>query len=435
MTPQPPPEKLRLLAVMRHTGTGGDHLFNLALFRHWLRHCPVELSLLFLSDARPDLETEFRSLGAPIHYASRHGSREEFPEYFNALLARGKIDRVLLTNCSLVNRLMPFFRAKNPAAGFVDIAHNEMFRSKQGGHAGHTADAAPWLDRIIVISGHLRDWMRDKGVPEEKLALCRIHVDAEHWSPEPATSELREKWRLDPDKPLILIPARLDPVKRPIFGLEILRALLKKGRPLQAFFAGHGSETENLLLALRQPSVRGAVHWIGNRTPGEMRELLRLADIVLLPSQHEGISLALYEAMSMALPVVAADVGGQRELIAPGTGFLIPPAEEGEEAAYVSILDKLLAHAGLRKSTGQAAREHILRHFTFPSAAENAWRLVSELPPPGRLPAMSGEELQARVRGVLARAHPDEHLGEPPPLITHRDLLEKIRKARAGQEA
>jgi glycosyltransferase involved in cell wall biosynthesis len=49
-------------------------------------------------------------------------------------------------------------------------------------------------------------------------------------------------------------------------------------------------------------------------------------DIFFLPSQWEGIALTLFEAMAMQLVPVAADVGGQRELVTPDCGFLISQA-------------------------------------------------------------------------------------------------------------
>jgi len=48
------------------------------------------------------------------------------------------------------------------------------------------------------------------------------------------------------------------------------------------------------------------------------------ADILLLPSVNEGLAIVLLEALAMELVPVAADVGGQRELLTPDCGFLIP---------------------------------------------------------------------------------------------------------------
>ena len=68
-----------------------------------------------------------------------------------------------------------------------------------------------------------------------------------------------------------------------------------------------------------------------------IKDLLNAADIFFLPSQMEGISVAIYEAMSMGIVSVGADVGGQSELVTETCGFLIKrDAQEREH--YVGCL-------------------------------------------------------------------------------------------------
>ena len=101
---------------------------------------------------------------------------------------------------------------------------------------------------------------------------------------------------------------------------------------------------------------------------GTIEELVGLLDLYsegrfdafVLPSLHEGISVALIEAMSRGLPVVATDVGGTRELLTDGTGQLIPAEDVGSLAEALKIL--------LRDETGrvrqaQRGRERVMAEY------------------------------------------------------------------------
>jgi glycosyltransferase involved in cell wall biosynthesis len=108
----------------------------------------------------------------------------------------------------------------------------------------------------------------------------------------------------------------------------------------------------------------------------------RRADCVVLPSLHEGLSVALVEAMAYGVPVIATEVGGVPELLENGAGVLVPPRDAGaltEALARVlgsSTLRAELAHAGRRRveaefEVGAIARE-LVRRFDGAAGVERA---------------------------------------------------------------
>ena len=83
-------------------------------------------------------------------------------------------------------------------------------------------------------------------------------------------------------------------------------------------------------------------------------------DVVLSTSDNEGMPVALIEAQFAGLPVVASDVGSNREVIEDGeSGFLVP----GDVKSLAGALAKLLADGGLRARFGAAGRELSGRQF------------------------------------------------------------------------
>ena len=97
----------------------------------------------------------------------------------------------------------------------------------------------------------------------------------------------------------------------------------------------------------------------------ELVRLVASADVYLFPTlEYEASGLALLEAMSAGVPVVAARQGATAEAIdRPGeNGVLAPP---GDPAALARALNALLADEGLRLRMGAAARERILGAYTL----------------------------------------------------------------------
>jgi glycosyltransferase involved in cell wall biosynthesis len=82
-----------------------------------------------------------------------------------------------------------------------------------------------------------------------------------------------------------------------------------------------------------------------------------LASIDLGNGLHEGVPVALIEAMSYGIPVVATPTGGTAELVLPGSGLLVPPANP---AALADAIQSLLEDARLREQLGESGRQRVL---------------------------------------------------------------------------
>jgi len=96
--------------------------------------------------------------------------------------------------------------------------------------------------------------------------------------------------------------------------------------------------------------------------------LYQNATVHCVPSHYEGLPTVLLEAMSCGIPVVATDVGGNKEAITTGVnGFLVPP--KAPKVMGKTIL-RLLKDAELRTRVGKAARRTIEEHYTWDKIAD-----------------------------------------------------------------
>jgi glycosyltransferase involved in cell wall biosynthesis len=127
----------------------------------------------------------------------------------------------------------------------------------------------------------------------------------------------------------------------------------------------------------------------------DVRDLLALLDVFVLPSYREGLPRSILEAMAMGLPVVTTDVRGCRETVRDGeTGFVVPPRDG---AALTEAIGRLAGDAPMRATFGAAGRARVVAEYderlVFDRLetvyAEVGWRPRAE-PPSDRL-VVSGE--------------------------------------------
>src|SRR5690606_13217439 len=121
---------------------------------------------------------------------------------------------------------------------------------------------------------------------------------------------------------------------------------------LHVVLLGDGPLAETLRAQAAAAGVAGQVLMPGARD--DVHALLPAFDVFALPSQTEGLSVALLEACAAGLAIVASRVGGNPEIIEDGVnGRLFEP---GDGAALRSALGELLADGALRARLGRAAR-------------------------------------------------------------------------------
>lgn len=203
--------------------------------------------------------------------------------------------------------------------------------------------------------------------------------------------------RLAPgDRPIVVV-ANLWPVK----GHEILFEAAVRVTALyptaKFVLVGTGAARRSFLEArARALAIDKQVLFLGPRQ--DVPHILPRMEISVLPSLAEGFSNAILESMAAALPMVATDVGGNREAIVEGeTGFLVPPRDP--EALANRIL-RLLDDQALARRMGHAGRERIETTFSLPRMVTETERFYERLLKErnGRRPA--GPKVEADLSGV-----------------------------------
>jgi glycosyltransferase involved in cell wall biosynthesis len=158
------------------------------------------------------------------------------------------------------------------------------------------------------------------------------------------------------DGPVVVAVARLDDTKDQDTLLRALPEIVKRHRDVTALIVGEGPRAATLVALARESGVAQAVRFLGRRM--DAVEIMACSDLVCHPTRsYEGLPIALLDAMSLGLPVVASDVEGVDELVEPArTGLLVPPREPG---ALAEAVIRLLSSADERARLGSGARARI----------------------------------------------------------------------------
>ncbi len=163
------------------------------------------------------------------------------------------------------------------------------------------------------------------------------------------------------DRPVILMVGRLVAEKGYPELLDAMRdvdaELWIAGGRLESDHAGDVGRSLDAALAdpMRGPRIRALDY------RQDVPDLLRAADIFVLPSHREGMPRSIIEAMLTGLPVVATDIRGSREEVIDGeTGLLVPVADP---AALAAGLSRLARDPSMRARMGAAGRTRALLHY------------------------------------------------------------------------
>jgi glycosyltransferase involved in cell wall biosynthesis len=260
----------------------------------------------------------------------------------------------------------------------------EVAQLKAQGASGRLqlAAARRFGDAFVSICKPITVELLGAGMDERRIHFIPNGVDTRVFHPANPSerAELRRALGLS-DSPMVVYAGRLSYVK----GIDVLlEAWPHLEDRAQLCIVGDGEDAA----ALREQAARlRGVRFVG--PVGNPAPFLRAADIAVMPSRSEGLSIALLEAMSCGLSTVATAVGGSPDAIDDGVdGLLVPPEDPPALAAA-------LIRALETPSMGLAARARIVECHSIDRVADRVVALYRALCPAPRgyfslSPATSG---------------------------------------------
>jgi glycosyltransferase involved in cell wall biosynthesis len=229
--------------------------------------------------------------------------------------------------------------------------------------------------RIHTVSKSMIQALKEEGLPIWKVTAIVNGVDSERYQPAADRAAARTSLELPHQALVIGVVGRFVGLKRHLALLEALKTVMAASPELYLLVAGdQGDSRDAVVAAMQAHPFATRIRWLGMKS--DMLPVYQALDLLVSPSEIEGLSNVVLEAMACGVPVLAHHACGNSEVITPGVnGFC-------EDLSTPSHLAAALTRCLVRPETllqaGKSAREHVMQHFSLDSMALGYLRLYQE---------------------------------------------------------
>ncbi|SNS72908.1 glycosyltransferase [Sphingopyxis indica] len=302
-----------------------------------------------------------------------------------------------------------FFYPDGPAAMRVAKALGLPFsikaRGADIGHFGHDPASRPQLLEaardaagLLAVSEAMRRDMAAIGIDAAKIAVHYTGIDTDRFMPGPGDRAAARATLGIGDAPTILTVGALIPRKGQALVIEALAAL----PGVRYRLVGAGEEEGRYRALAQRLGVADRVHFEGPVAHTDLAAHYRAADVVVMPSESEGLANAWVEALACGTPIVISDAGGAAELVTSDAAGRIAARTPDAIAAAISAI---LAAPPLPSAVAASLAGRFNWDRNGRELAEHLRRCAVTTAGTGRISASSkaGERGEAPLSGVGKR--------------------------------
>lgn len=369
-------KRIKVLALIKGLGLGGAEKL-LAISLPHLDRDRFEYEVGYLLPWKVALVPEFQRAGIPVFCLNLRKSYD--------LRIIPRLAKVLR------ERQVDVLHLHLPYAGIVGRAASRLSSVKAVVYTEHNLwERYHWLtgafnrmtyrwnDTVISVSEEVERSIRSRYNPNGNLRLCTIHngVDFEQLAGvHQDRSGVRREFGIPLDHRLVVHVANFLPKKRHVDLLNAARRVLNRDPFITFLLVGQGPMEEEIKAEAHLLGIEPNIVFAGFRD--DVPRLMAAADSFVLSSLHEGLPVALLEAMAVGTPVVATRVGGIPEVITDAVeGFLVEPLHPEQ------LSEKLLAllHSSeLQHRFSANAKEKVRKQFDVRRMVESTEAIYGQL--------------------------------------------------------
>jgi glycosyltransferase involved in cell wall biosynthesis len=294
-------------------------------------------------------------------------------------LVRGADVIHLMSHWSFLNALVYFFARRHhkpyvvcPAGVLLIYGRSRVLKTLYNWVIGRRLiqNAA----KHIAITADEIPQFSTYGVSKDSVTIIPNGIDPEEFKDD-EVDDFRAKYGLG-SAPFILFMGRLDPAKGPDL---LLRAFCNAREHLLSYhlvFAGPGlDESPELRAMVADYNIRDRVHFLGYVGGLNKSRAYHAADLLVIPSRREAMSIVALEAGITGTPVLMTDQCGFNELAEAGGGMVVAASVEGLEKGLVDMLGNPAA----LKMKGEKLRAFVSKHFLWDSIIDKYIRLYNDV--------------------------------------------------------
>jgi len=235
---------------------------------------------------------------------------------------------------------------------------------------------ASQVDGFIAVSDEVRQAIiRQIGPIQDKIFTVCNAVDSKSFERPGDKTALCDQLGLAPHSRLVVTVGRLTEQKGHCYLIDAATSVVSLHPDTHFLFIGDGELRGELQRQAQQAGLSENVHFLGIRK--DVPDLLAAADLFVLPSLWEGLSVALLEAMAAGKPIVATAVSGTTQAMTHGeTGLIVPSCDS---RALADAINQLLSDPAQAQALGQAAKQHVVANYSAQKQAHEHLALYRRL--------------------------------------------------------
>ena len=220
-----------------------------------------------------------------------------------------------------------------------------------------------FANQMVAVSENLKeDISKYEGIRPDKIKVILNGIDGNKYNNKIDKNKKRRELGIDNKYNIILgFVGRLSPEKGLIYLIRAMDALVKEFSNLLLLIAGEGALLEELKMETIALGIEQNIRFLGPRS--DINEILGILDIFVLPSLREGLPLVLLEAAAASLPIVATDVGGNKQVVKHGTNGLL--VKHGDATSLYYAIKELIMNEGMRNEFGCNSYDLFINNFTI----------------------------------------------------------------------
>jgi len=235
-------------------------------------------------------------------------------------------------------------------------------------------------EEVVTVARHFLPRLKRLGFENARSILNA--VDAVSFAPREKGKALSARLGIDDSDVVVLHAAQIKSVKRPLDIVRSAPEVLRRNANVLYLIVGEGPLREDMETLAEQLGVRERFRFEPFVDYSRMPDYMNLADLVVMPSESEGLARVYLEAQACGTTLIASDIAAACEVVIHGhTGLLFRKGDLEDMA------EKTLLAAGdplLRTKIGKRAREQVLRRHNLETIVEEYLVLIRDLVQRGR---------------------------------------------------
>jgi len=381
-------DTINILFIIPWMVTGGADLFNLSLVKG-LNKERYEITILSTEPNENVLRQEFENNeNVRVYDLTSFLDKRYWVAFVNYIIQKENINLIFNSNSKTGYSMLPYIKSTYPEIPILDYVHMEEWYNRNGGYSRYSSMYNSIIDKTMVCNGNSKKILEEHFKRNsDEVQTVYIGVDEEKFNPDKYNKEELEQKYLGgkTNKKIISFICRISEQKRPLLFLEIIKKLKEKRQDFKVLVVGDGNLLGKMKEKAKKMNLLEDIIFLGEIKNTE--EIYKISNVTVNCSLKEGLALTSYESLSMNVPIVSSDVGGQKELISKDVGEIVKLMQNEEDVylekyspeeinSYVKAINKVLDNLETYKSN---CRKRICENFTISKMIEKMDSIFEEI--------------------------------------------------------